>query len=128
VALWLGLLTAVVALITAIGQAERGANRIYGVERDRPTLQKYVRALILTVVTVSVLFRYAPRLRQPGLSWLLVGAGLATALWWLVSLVLAAFATQSRDFGATYGPLSPRWPGPPEEDAGTRGVLVVGAV
>ena len=34
------------------------------------------------------------------------GAGLATALWWLVSLLLAAFATQSRDFGATYGPLT----------------------
>jgi uncharacterized BrkB/YihY/UPF0761 family membrane protein len=60
----------------------------------------------LTVVTVSVLFRYAPRRRQPGLSWLLVGAGLATVLWWLVSLLLAAFATQSRDFGATYGPLT----------------------
>jgi YihY family inner membrane protein len=145
-----------VALTTAVGQVERGANRIYGVERDRPTLQKYLRALILTVVaglpalvsflmlvaggaigtsmqrwyhwgtaaattwdvlrwpvslgltvvTVSVLFRYAPRRQQPGLSWLLVGAGLATALWWLVSLLLAVFATQSRDFGATYGPLT----------------------
>jgi YihY family inner membrane protein len=156
VALWLGLVTAVVALTTAVGQVERGANRIYGVERDRPTLQKYLRALILTVVaglpalvsflmlvaggaigtsmqrwyqwgaaaattwtllrwpvslgltvvTVSVLFRYAPRRHQPSLSWLLVGAGLATALWWLVSLLLAVFATQSRDFGATYGPLT----------------------
>ena len=156
VALSLGLLTAVVALTTAVGQVERGANRIYGVERDRPTLQKYLRALILTVVagvpalvsflmlvaggaigasmqrwyhwsaaatttwtllrwpmslgltvvSVSVLFRYAPRRQQPGLSWLMVGAGLATALWWLVSLLLAAYATQSRDFGATYGPLT----------------------
>ena len=156
VALTLGLLTAVVALTTAVGQVERGANRIYGVDQDRPALQKYVRALVLTVVaglpalvsflllvagdaigtsmrrwyhwdaavvttwnlarwpvslgltvvTVSVLFRYAPRRRQPGLSWLLVGAGLATMLWWLVSLLLAGFATQSRDFGATYGPLT----------------------
>jgi hypothetical protein len=31
-ALWLGLLTAVVALTAAVGQVERGANRIYGVE------------------------------------------------------------------------------------------------
>jgi YihY family inner membrane protein len=154
--LWLGLLTAVVALTTAVGQVERGANRIYGVERDRPGLEKYLRALILTVVaglpalvsflllvaggaigasmrrwyhwdpavlttwnllrwpvslgltvvTVSLLFRYAPRRRQPGLSWLLVGAGLATALWWLVSLLLAAYAAESREFGATYGPLT----------------------
>jgi uncharacterized BrkB/YihY/UPF0761 family membrane protein len=63
-------------------------------------------SLGLTVVTVSLLFRYAPRRRQPGLSWLMVGAGLATALWWLISLLLAAFVTQSSDSGATYGPLT----------------------
>jgi uncharacterized BrkB/YihY/UPF0761 family membrane protein len=36
----------------------------------------------------------------------MVGAGLATALWWLISMLLAAFVTQSSDFGATYGPLT----------------------
>jgi YihY family inner membrane protein len=156
VALTLGLLTAVVALTAAVGQVERGANRIYGVDQDRPSPQKYLRALLLTlvaglpalvsflllvaggaigasmqrwyhwspaavttwnvarwpvslgltVVTVSLLFRYAPRRRQPGLSWLMVGASLATALWWLVSLLLAAYAAESREFGATYGPLT----------------------
>jgi YihY family inner membrane protein len=156
VALLLGLLTALVTLTAAVGQVERGANRIYGVDQDRPTLQKYLRALLLTlgaglpalvsflllvaggsigasmqrwyhwspaavtawniarwpvslgltVVTVSVLFRYTPRRRQPGLSWLMVGAGLATALWWLVSLLLAAYTAESREFGATYGPLT----------------------
>lgn len=50
VALSLGLLTAVVALTGAAGQIERGANRIYGVDQDRPALQKYLRALVLTVV------------------------------------------------------------------------------
>jgi YihY family inner membrane protein len=63
-------------------------------------------SLGLIVVTVSLLFRHAPRRQQPGLSWLMVGAGLATALWWLISLLLAAFVTQSSDFGATYGPLT----------------------
>jgi YihY family inner membrane protein len=156
VALTLGLLTAVVALTTAAGQLERGANRIYGVDQDRPALRKYLLALLLTVVaglpalvsflllvaggamgasmqrwyqwdtaalaawnlarwpvslgltvvTVSLLFRYAPRRRQPGLSWLMVGAGLATVLWWLVSLLLAVYAAESSDFGATYGPLT----------------------
>ena len=155
-ALWLGLLTAVVALTTAVGQVERGANRIYGVDQDRPSVQKYLRALALTLVAglpalgsflllvtggaigasmrrwyhwsdtalsawnlvrwpvslglivlaMSLLFRYAPRRRQPGLSWLLVGAGLATVLWWGVSLLLAAYAAESRDFGTTYGPLT----------------------
>jgi len=45
VALSLGLLTAVVALTTAAGQIERGANRIYGIDQDRPAPQKYRRAL-----------------------------------------------------------------------------------
>ena len=31
---------------------------------------------------------------------------LATALWWLVSLLLAAYVSESHDFGATYGPLT----------------------
>jgi YihY family inner membrane protein len=156
VALALGLLTAVVALTGAAGQIERGANRIYGVDQDRPALHKYLRALLLTavaavpalvsflllvaggaigasmrrwyhwdtaaltiwniarwpvslgltVLTVSLLFRYAPRRRQPGLSWLMVGASLATVLWWLVSLLLAAYAAKSSEFGMTYGPLT----------------------
>jgi YihY family inner membrane protein len=41
VALVFGLLTALVSATTAMGQVERGANRVYGVERDRPTLRKY---------------------------------------------------------------------------------------
>jgi len=48
-ALWLGLLAAIVALTTAMGQIERGANRIYGIERDRPALRKYGRALLMAV-------------------------------------------------------------------------------
>src|SRR6266508_2779069 len=32
---------------TAMGQVERGANRIYGVERDRPTLRKYAVGILL---------------------------------------------------------------------------------
>ena len=34
---------------TAMGQIERGFNRIYGIEQDRPTLQKYGRAFLLAV-------------------------------------------------------------------------------
>ena len=49
-ALALGLITGLFALTTAMAQIERGANRIYGVERDRPGVQKYIRAAILAVV------------------------------------------------------------------------------
>ncbi|MER7893424.1 YihY/virulence factor BrkB family protein [Micromonospora sp. NPDC094482] len=155
-ALTLGLLTGLVALTTTMAQIERGANRIYGVERDRPALWKYLRAAVLavtagvpalagflilvgggamgdsvrehyewgeaangvwdvirfplslglTVLAVAVLFRHAPRRRQPGLSWLFFGAGIATALWWLASLLLAAYVRFSDGFGQTYGALT----------------------
>jgi YihY family inner membrane protein len=155
-ALVLGLLTGMVALTLAMAQIERGANRIYGVERDRPAMAKYARAtvlalcaglpalvgfvilvaggpigaslhhrlhwpqwagdvwsvarwplsLVLTVLAVTVIFRRAPRRQQPSLTWLVVGAGLACALWWLASLLLAWYVHASGAFGATYGPLT----------------------
>lgn len=48
-ALGLGIAAAVVALTTAMGQLERGANRIYGIQRDRPTLAKYGRGFVLAL-------------------------------------------------------------------------------
>jgi YihY family inner membrane protein len=47
--LFLGLLGTLVTGMTAMGQIERGFNRIYGIEQDRPTLEKYGRALLLAV-------------------------------------------------------------------------------
>lgn len=44
-----GLIAALVAGTTAMAQIERGANRLYGTERDRPLLRKYGNALLLTV-------------------------------------------------------------------------------
>ncbi|MEU4567605.1 YihY/virulence factor BrkB family protein [Micromonospora sp. NPDC023956] len=155
-ALTLGLLTGLVALTSTMAQIERGANRIYGVERDRPAIWKYLRAAVLavaaglpaligflilvgggaigdsvrrhyawgdavhdvwsvlrwplslglTILAVSVLFRHAPRRKQPGLSWLFFGAAIATVLWWLASLLLAAYVAFGDNFGQTYGPLT----------------------
>jgi uncharacterized BrkB/YihY/UPF0761 family membrane protein len=41
---------ALLALTTAMAQLERGANRIYGIDRDRPTRRKYGRALVMCMV------------------------------------------------------------------------------
>ncbi|MEH0530180.1 YihY/virulence factor BrkB family protein [Streptomyces stelliscabiei] len=49
VAMWVGLAFAVLNLASAMGQVERGANRIYGIERDRPFLGKYGRSLLLAL-------------------------------------------------------------------------------
>lgn len=49
VAISVGLLGALVSGTTAMGQLQRSLNRIYGVEQDRPTLEKYARAFALAL-------------------------------------------------------------------------------
>ena len=53
-ALALGLLAALVSGTFAMAQIERGANRIYGIEKDRSTAQKYLLAFLLAI-TAGVL-------------------------------------------------------------------------
>lgn len=48
-ALTLGLTAALITGTTLMGQIERALNRIYGIEQDRPTLQKYVHASALAL-------------------------------------------------------------------------------
>jgi YihY family inner membrane protein len=62
--------------------------------------------LVALVVAVTLLFRYAPRRSQPGLSWLAVGAA-ATVLAWLAgSGLLALYVVVAAGFDDTYGPLT----------------------
>ncbi len=126
-ALVFGLLAAVISATTAMGQVERGANRIYGVERDRPTVPsgfsgvlegawvalRWPLAVVLLVAAVALLFRASPRRHQPAASWLAVGAALSVLLGFAFTWLLSLYLTASRTFGQTYGPL-----------AGLMGVLV----
>jgi len=56
--LTLGLIGTIVTGTTALGQVERAVNRIYGIERDRPALEKYGRAFVLAL-SVGFLFAVA---------------------------------------------------------------------
>lgn len=150
-ALLFGGVAMVVSATTAFGQIERGANRIYGVEKDRPSRQKYTTALLLAgssglllavafvllavgrqvgdtissdawsavwnlgrwplgavllVAGDAIIFRLAPRRRQPTASWLAYGAAISVALTLLLSVALAAYLNLSSNFGQTYGPLA----------------------
>jgi YihY family inner membrane protein len=51
VALYFGLAATLIAATAAMGQIERGANRIYGIDVDRPVLRKYARALVLALTS-----------------------------------------------------------------------------
>jgi YihY family inner membrane protein len=156
VALVLGLGFALLSMTTAMAQVERGANRIYGIRRDRKALAKYGRAAVLTavlavpvgtgflmivgggafgeamadsygwsdgavqwwnvlrwpvgvgllVVTIAVLLDHVPRRRQPALSWLALGAGIAVLLSAAATVGLALYVSLSASFGSVYGPLA----------------------
>ena len=154
-----GFTAALIAGATAMAQIERGSNRIYGVERDRPFLRKYGVATLLTlsaglgallslvvlvggeairdhvgwddalnsvweiarwpiglalvVGSVALLFKLAPRRRQPDWSWLAFGAAVSALLWLAFMGVLKLYIEATDNFGATYGPI-----------AGTIGVLL----
>jgi YihY family inner membrane protein len=47
--LFVGLIGLLVTGTTTMGQLERGLNRMYGIEQDRPSVQKYGRAFVLAV-------------------------------------------------------------------------------
>ncbi len=91
-----GLVGSLVTATTAFGQLERGLNRLYGVEQDRPSLQKYGRALglALTAGTLAALafvsLAWGRNLARP------IGGGGLSTLWnavrWPVGLLLAATA------------------------------------
>ena len=56
--------------------------------------------------SICLVFKAAPRRRQPGFSWLAVGAAIAVAGSLLVSLLLRLYIQASTSFGDTYGPLA----------------------
>ncbi|GAA1906377.1 hypothetical protein GCM10009737_03920 [Nocardioides lentus] len=155
-ALVLGLVLALITMTTAMAQVERGANRIYGIRRDRPAVAKYGRAavftavlavpvglgfmllvaggafadamvqeygwsettedlfdvarwpvgLVLLVVAIAVLLNHAPRRRQPALSWLALGAGVAVLVSMVAAAGLALYVEVGGSFDDTYGPLA----------------------
>jgi YihY family inner membrane protein len=55
-ALIAGAITAVVAGTVAMAQVERGANRLYGIEVDRPVVRRYSRAFLIQITAGSLLF------------------------------------------------------------------------
>jgi YihY family inner membrane protein len=59
----------------------------------------------LLVVTIAVVLDHAPRRRQPGVSWLALGSGIAVTLNLLTTGLLAAYVHRSPSFGEIYGPL-----------------------
>ena len=62
--------------------------------------------LALLVFAIAVLLDHAPRRRQPALSWLALGSGVAVVLSMAATGGLAAYVKLSGSFGDVYGPLA----------------------
>ena len=62
--------------------------------------------IAILVATIAVLLDHAPRRRQPALSWLALGAGVAVLLSLAATAGLAAYVNVSSSFGSIYGPLA----------------------
>ena len=95
----LGGVAALASATVAMGQIERGANRLYGVEQDRPTAQKYLNGFklactagVLSVAAFMIIVGGTDAAKALGLS----GAvkGIWTVLRWPLSIafVVVAFA------------------------------------
>jgi YihY family inner membrane protein len=61
--------------------------------------------LVAVVVAIAVVLDHAPRRRQPSLSWLALGSGIAVTLTMLATGLLAAYVHLGDSFGNVYGPL-----------------------
>jgi YihY family inner membrane protein len=62
--------------------------------------------VVLLVFTIAVILNHSPRRRQPGLSWLALGSGVAVLLTLFSTGLLAAYVHKSPSFGDIYGPLA----------------------
>ncbi len=96
-ALVFGLLAALISATTAMGQVERGANRIYGVERDRPSLRKYAVGFLLACSAgLAIAASLALTVAGEDISKALGISGAVAVLWavlrWPVAIVLLVVA------------------------------------
>lgn len=62
--------------------------------------------LVLAILSIAFLLDHAPRRRQPALSWLALGSGIAVVLSMAVTGLLALYVHFVESFGAIYGPLA----------------------
>jgi YihY family inner membrane protein len=111
-ALTLGVIGALISGTTLMGQMERGMNRLYGIERDRPTFRKYARAFVLAVsagTLVAVAFVAIAFGHQVATS---LGSDMAVRIWdavrWPAALVLLAAAVAAI-FRSAPRRHQPRW-------------------
>jgi YihY family inner membrane protein len=91
------LIASVITAASLMGQVERGMNRLYGIERDRPTLRKYGRALVLALTAGTLTAGAFVAIALGHLAATSFGGGTGLDVWlllrWPLGLVLATAGT-----------------------------------
>ena len=62
--------------------------------------------VLLAFGSFAIIVERAPRRRQPGWSWVGIGAGVSLVLWIVFTYALSLYVAHSGSFGSTYGPLT----------------------
>jgi uncharacterized BrkB/YihY/UPF0761 family membrane protein len=96
-------------LLVAGGPFGDAVTAVYGWSETTESVWDVVRwpvGLLVTTAAVTIILDHTPRRRQPSLSWLALGAGVAVVLTMVASGLLALYVNFSDSFGSVYGPLA----------------------
>ena len=96
-------------VLVAGGAFADAMTEVYGWGSTTSTVWNVARwplGLLLLVFAIAVVLDHAPRRRQPALSWLALGSGVAVALSLAASGLLALYVRISGSFDDVYGPLA----------------------
>ena len=96
-------------LLVAGGPLGEALTATYGWSEQQHLWWNVVRwpvGLAVITLTIAVLLDHSPRRRQPGLSWLALGASVAVVITMASSGMLALYVRYSGSFGNVYGPLA----------------------
>jgi membrane protein len=94
----ISLIAVVPAVLDALGAT--------GAVRVTLEVARWLLLLVAVAVALALLYRWAPDRDAPRLSWVSVGAGVATVVWLLASVGFSIYANGFGSYGKTYGTLA----------------------
>ncbi len=92
--------------LIAVAPAVLDANNVSTILRLGLEAARWVLLLAAVTVALAVIYRVAPDRDAPKLSWVSVGALVATVIWLIVSLAFSLYVDNFGSYGETYGSLA----------------------
>jgi membrane protein len=105
----LALLAVLTAVLVLSGPVASSVGNALGMGETAITIYSIVRWPILffgASVLFSILYYYAPNIRQPGFRWISAGGVVGVVVWLVATVLFNLYTTYVADYGATYGALA----------------------